>query len=93
MPQRHGEQHPLLGDLNCAMNPSRLAEPQALAVVFTALVLVAALQVFTVDAGAADEARNDERPADADLSPRMGVTGPITIRTPSDRRIGVPATR
>jgi hypothetical protein len=33
------------------MNPERLAEPRALAVVFTALVLVAALLVFTVGAG------------------------------------------
>ena len=45
------------------MNPERLAEPRALAAVFTAPVLVAALLVFTVDAGAADEARNEERPA------------------------------
>ena len=33
------------------MNPERLAEPQALAAVFTVLVLVAALLVFTVGAG------------------------------------------
>ena len=45
------------------MDPERLAEPHALAVVFTALVLVAALLVFTVDAGAPDKARNEERPA------------------------------
>ena len=42
------------------MNPARLAEPQALAVVFTAIVLVAALLVLAVGAGntlpAADEA-------------------------------------
>ena len=45
------------------MNPERLAEPRALVGVFTARVVVAALLVFTVDAGAADEARNEERPA------------------------------
>ena len=45
------------------MSPERLAEPQALAVVFTALVLVAALLVFTVGAGAADGAQNEKRPA------------------------------
>ena len=33
------------------MNPSRLAEPRALAAVFTALVLVAAALVFTVGMG------------------------------------------
>ena len=38
------------------MSPERLAEPQALAVVFTALVLVAALLVFTVGAGHASRA-------------------------------------
>ena len=32
------------------MNPERMAEPRALAVVFTALVLVAALLVFAVGA-------------------------------------------
>lgn len=45
------------------MSPERLAEPQALAVVFTALVLVAALLVFTVGTRAAAKARNAERPA------------------------------
>ena len=45
------------------MNPERLAEPRALAVVFTALVLVAALLVFTVGARAPDKARSEERPA------------------------------
>ena len=45
------------------MSPERLAEPQALAVVFAALVLVAALLVFTVGAGAADGAQNEKRPA------------------------------
>ena len=34
------------------MNPERLAEPRALAVVFTVLVLVAALLVFAVGSGA-----------------------------------------
>jgi hypothetical protein len=33
------------------MNPERLAEPRALAVMFTALIFVAALLVFTVGGG------------------------------------------
>ena len=45
------------------MNPEHLAQPRALAAVFTALVLVAALLVFTVGAGAADGAQNEKRPA------------------------------
>ncbi len=45
------------------MDPSRLAEPRALAVVFIALVVVAAALVFAVGAGATDETRNEERPA------------------------------
>ena len=57
------------------MNPERLAEPRALAVVFTVLVLVAALLVFTVGAGntlpAVDEApitreRPDRLPSTAE---------------------------
>jgi hypothetical protein len=45
------------------MNPERLAEPRALAALFIALVIVAAVLVFTVGARAPDKARNEERPA------------------------------
>ena len=52
------------------MNPSRLAEPRALAVVFTALVLVAALLVFTVGAGSTVPA-TDEAPITRERPDRL----------------------
>ena len=52
------------------MNPERLAEPQALAVVFTALVLVAALLVFTVGAGGTVPA-TDEAPITRERPDRL----------------------
>jgi hypothetical protein len=60
------------------MSPECVAQPRAIAVVFTALVLVAALLAFTVGARAADEARNEKRPAYADLPPRRSVTGLVS---------------
>ncbi len=52
------------------MNPERLAEPRALAVVFTVLVLVAALLVFKVGAGSTAPA-TDEAPITRDRPDRL----------------------
>ena len=52
------------------MNPERLAEPRAIAVVFTAIVLVAALLVVTVGAGATLPAK-DEAPITRERPDRL----------------------
>lgn len=71
------------------MNPERLAEPRALAVVFTALVLVAVLLVFTVGAGATLPAK-DKAPFTRERPDRLpSVAEGETVQNTVSRVYGI----